>query len=119
MREERVFLEYGIYGSFMRRKLSYILSVEKHLSRGRNLKSRNHSEGSRLTAAGGTEESYEFSFFDFEIHIVDYGFVAVLFGQSLKFDNVFAGIFFDRLGILLGNFFDKFLYKIILFGLSG
>ena len=84
MREQRVFLKYGVYGALVRRQHGNIRAVQKNFSFVRHFESRNHAQRGGFAAPGRTEQRYEFAFAHVEIDIVDNRCAVVRFRYAGK-----------------------------------
>ena len=86
--EKGVALENGVDRTQIRRKVRDILAVKQDLARSRDLKTRDHSQRSRLAAARRAQERYEFSAVHVKIEVGDSQSAAVeLFRNSDELNN--------------------------------
>ena len=77
MREERIFLEYGVYLSLVCRYVAYFNTVEIELSFVCGFESSYDSQGSGLTASGRSEKRDKFLISYIEVHRINDLFAVV------------------------------------------
>ena len=88
MREERIFLEYGVYLTLIRRDVVDLNSVKKHLSDIRGLKSADNTQSGGLTASRRTEKGDKFLVVDVKIDTVKNGFAVKRFGNISQINDL-------------------------------
>ena len=88
MREERVFLKYGVDGAKVRRSVRDVFAVENDFSACGHFKARNHAKSGGLAATARTEQGDEFAALYREAGVFDHLLAVVLFVDVAKFDDV-------------------------------
>ena len=86
--EESVFLENGVDGPAVGRKIAYILAVQQNFTACRQFEARNHTQGCRFTAARRTEEGDKLAFAHVKIDIFDNGNSVKFFANVNQLDDV-------------------------------
>ncbi len=88
MRKQRVFLEYGVDGAQMWRRVRDILAVEDNLAACGHFKACNHTQGCGFSAAARAEQGDKFTALYGEACVFDHLLAVVLFVDVAKFDDV-------------------------------
>ena len=87
MGEQRVFLEYGVDLTLVRRQAGNILSVKQHLSVIRVQKSGNDTQQGGFAAAGGAQQSDKFIFINIQRNALQYPLAVKILHDVFQFDE--------------------------------
>ena len=87
MREESVGLEHHVDRPFVHRHFRHVDAVDPDRSRGRNLEAADHSQKSRLAAAGGSEKGEELTPADGQRNVVHRDEIAEVLADAVDLDT--------------------------------